>query len=298
MSNELQVHNHQDTKIANIDNSLFSKENFSHYMEVSSFLAKSSMVPKNMIGKPSDILIAMDMGVQLGIPMLQSLQDIAVINGKPCMYGDGLLAVIQGHSHYEYIKEHKIYDDKDKLVGATCTIKRKNHEPHTVEFTIEDAKKASLWGKAGPWSQYPDRMLQMRARAFCIRDTFADAIRGIKPREEIEDIEGHIEGSVVNQEPKNKASSILKSIINQSVTNNVVEVNDIKETGESITETTLAKLLELIEEVGLPDDRYQKAMGYYKAENPAELTEDQGQSFIKILMIEREKMFINDLNKE
>ena len=50
------------------------------------------------------------------------------------------------------------------------------------------AKKASLWTKPGPWQQYPDRMLQMRARGFALRDTFADVLRGLISREEAEDM--------------------------------------------------------------------------------------------------------------
>ena len=186
MSNEIIEHGYSDIKIdetreGHIEHSLLAKEHFTHYMAVADFLSKSSMVPKGMTNKPADILIAMEMGLQLGIPMMQAIQDIAVINGKPCMYGDGLLAVVQGHKDYEWIQESVIND------VATCTIKRKHHEPHSVSFSKEDAKKASLWGKSGPWTQYPDRMLKMRARGFCIRDIFSDALRGIKTDEEVND---------------------------------------------------------------------------------------------------------------
>ena len=169
----------------NIKQSLLSKENFMHYMSVAEAMSKTELVPKNMKGKPADILLAWEMGLQLGIPMTQALQDIAVINGKPCMYGDGLLAVVQGHKDYEWIKE-TITGSGDKI-EAECSIKRKNHEPNTIVFTVEDAEKAGLWGKPGPWSQYPKRMLQMRARGFCIRNVFSDALRGVKTVEEVSD---------------------------------------------------------------------------------------------------------------
>ena len=45
-----------------MDKSLFSIENFSHYMSVAETLSKSTLVPKGMIGKPADILIAMEYG--------------------------------------------------------------------------------------------------------------------------------------------------------------------------------------------------------------------------------------------
>ena len=46
-----------------------------------------------------------------------------------------------------------------------------------------------LIDKKGPWQQYPYRMLQMRARSWGLRDGFADALKGMQVREEIEDIE-------------------------------------------------------------------------------------------------------------
>jgi hypothetical protein len=61
-------------------------------------------------------------------------------------------------------------------------------EASGAKFSVADAKKASLWGKAGPWQSYPDRMLQMRARGFGLRDKFADALRGLSIAEEAMDI--------------------------------------------------------------------------------------------------------------
>ena len=50
------------------------------------------------------------------------------------------------------------------------------------------AKQAGLWGKPGPWSQYPDRMMLARARAFAYRDGFADVLKGVRSIEEENDI--------------------------------------------------------------------------------------------------------------
>jgi hypothetical protein len=75
----------------------------------------------------------------------------------------------------------------DKLV-ATCTAIRVGAEPVVRSFSVEDAKKAGLWGKAGPWQQYPKRMLQMRARGFAVRDAFPDVLRGLITAEEAADI--------------------------------------------------------------------------------------------------------------
>lgn len=166
--------------------SMLSPENFEHYYRVAKMMAASDMVPKAYKGSPQNVLVAMEFGASLGLVPLAAVQNIAVINGRPALYGDALLAVVQGNPDYEWIKETMEKDNSGEKT-AVCIIKRKNHDEHRVEFSVADAKKASLWGKQGPWSQFPDRMLMMRARAFAIRNLFADALFGIRVVEEVQD---------------------------------------------------------------------------------------------------------------
>ena len=68
-------------------------------------------------------------------------------------------------------------------------MRRKGVEnPIIRTFTIKDAKQANLWGRSGPWTQYPERMLEHRARGFALRDAFADKLRGVITTEEARDI--------------------------------------------------------------------------------------------------------------
>ena len=152
-------------------------------LKVSEIIARSSFCPKQFAGKPGDVLVCMQMGMELGLKPLQSLQNIAVINGRPSLWGDAMLAVCRKASNFEYVDES--FDEKTKT--ATCRAKRYN-EPEVVRtFSEADARAAGLLGKQGVWSQYKNRMLSMRARGFCLRDTFADVLRGIITKEEAED---------------------------------------------------------------------------------------------------------------
>lgn len=175
-------------EITKTDNQTFSlsPRNLDEAMKYAELLAKSSFVPKDFKGKPGDILVAVQMGAEMGLPPIQSLQNIAVINGRPSVWGDSALAICQNHPKYESIKEN-ISGTGDSMV-AECTIKRKGEEDYTVSFSVQDAKKAGLWGRQGPWSSYPKRMLQMRARGFALRDKFSDALKGMITREEAQDI--------------------------------------------------------------------------------------------------------------
>jgi len=169
------------------DKSLLAPHNFEHYYRIANMMSKSEMVPKGYKEKPQDILLAMEHGRSLGMSPLASIQNIAIINGKPCLYGDGILAVCSGHPDFLDIAEVAITGEDKQIIGYTCTVKRKNRSDVTKTFTIDDAKKARLWAKAGPWSEYPLRMLQMRARAFALRDAFADALCGVQVAEEVQD---------------------------------------------------------------------------------------------------------------
>ncbi len=70
---------------------------------------------------------------------------------------------------------------------AVCVAKRKGRKPVIAKFSVEDAKRAGLWGKQGPWQAYPKRMMQMRARGFALRDAFPDALKGLITVEEAQD---------------------------------------------------------------------------------------------------------------
>jgi hypothetical protein len=161
--------------------------------------ARSELVPKTYRGHPDDCLVAMQMGMELGLSPMQALSSIAVINGRGGLWGDGLLAVIVASplyvSHDEYYevggqrRDGLVPDDwKSDTTVAVCTFTRRGRpQPTTRRFTVGQAKKAGLTTKDGTWQTYPDRMLAMRARGFAARDTFPDLLRGIKTAEELLD---------------------------------------------------------------------------------------------------------------
>lgn len=148
-------------------------------------IASSAVVPKAMYNKPNDVFVAMQMGAEVGLSPMSSVQNIAVINGRPSIWGDSALAIVQSHPQYEYHSEG-VEGSGENAVGW-CTVKRKGSAEHTERFSVADAKKAQLWNKAGPWVNYPTRMLKLRARGFALRDKFSDALRGMITAEEAMD---------------------------------------------------------------------------------------------------------------
>jgi hypothetical protein len=149
-------------------------------------IIKSGFAPKGY-DSPESVLIAIQMGSEVGLAPMQALQSIAVINGRPSIWGDAGMALVRRSGLLE--------SDSDSIEGegdarvVTVTVRRKNGPEVVRKFGVKDAKQSGLWGKAGPWSQYPDRMLFNRARAFALRDAFGDVLKGLHVGEESRDLE-------------------------------------------------------------------------------------------------------------
>ena len=170
-------------------------------------LAKAEMIPKEYSGRPNNVLVAILWGWEVGLGPLQALNSISVINGKPAMWGDAMLAMVRASPLCLYVRE-TITGEGDAMV-ATCRTRRRGDEEEIVaQFSTEDAKKAGLWSKSGTWAQYPKRMLQLRARGFALRDGFPDVLRGVISREEAQDI---IIDGTYTEEPETKTKEEPKS---------------------------------------------------------------------------------------
>lgn len=195
-------------------NTVVTKESFSltptslkEAMQYSEMLAKSSVIPKDYQNKPGDILVAVQMGAEIGLKPIQALQNIAVINSRPCVWGDALPGLVRGSGKCERIRE--TFDER--TMTATCTVKRKGEPEESRSFSKVQAEKAGLFGRVykngepSPWAKYPERMLQMRARAYALRDVFADVLGGISMAEEVMDYDDDpvpVDGEVVVNEKK------------------------------------------------------------------------------------------------
>lgn len=162
----------------------------------STVVSTSGLAPKG-IQTPEAVFVAVQMGLELGLTPMAALQNIAVINGRPSVWGDAQLAIVRGTGQLEILEEWFEQDGKrlprnpstyTDATAAVCRVKRRDDEPMEIGFSVADAKTAGLWGKEGPWRQYPFRMLRFRARSFALRDKFGDALKGILTAEEAGDI--------------------------------------------------------------------------------------------------------------
>lgn len=181
--------------------------------QLAEIIYKSGTAPRGT--NPQSLMISIMRGLEVGLMPFQAIDKIPVVNGRPLIMGEAALSLVRGSGKAGYVKEW-IEGEGDKRI-AYCEAKR-GEEVITRMFGVADAKKAGLWGKGGPWSQYPDRMLQMRARAFCLRDGFPDVLGGLYLKEEFDGVTIEAE-PVEAAEPINAEQIIeLETLITETAT--------------------------------------------------------------------------------
>ena len=104
--------------------SILEPTNLGEAMEFAQKISSSSMVPKQYQGNPTNTLIAMQWGYEIGLAPMQALQNIAVINGKPSIYGDALLALVRKDPRCMGIDEKM--EGENETMNAVCILKRKH----------------------------------------------------------------------------------------------------------------------------------------------------------------------------
>ena len=168
-------------------------------------IVSSGFAPRGM-EKPESVLVALQWGAELGLTPMAALSNIAVVNGRPSLFGDAALALVRSSGQLESYSEEEVGERGKDSFGYKITAKRRGFDPQGETFTVADAKTAKLWGKAGPWTDYPARMLKFRARGFLLRDVFGDVLKGLRTMEEVRDTPAEI-----NVTPADKVGAGLTS---------------------------------------------------------------------------------------
>ena len=148
-------------------------------------LCDAKMAPQGF-EKPETCLVGILQGMEMGLSPLFALQRMAIVDGRLTIWGDGALALVLRSGLCVSITEWLEGDEESEWISYCEVLREGWDRPITRSFAVQDARRANLWHKPGPWTEYPKRMLQMRARAFALRDVFADVLGGLYFREEIE----------------------------------------------------------------------------------------------------------------
>jgi hypothetical protein len=183
--------------------------NMAELIDFANAASKSDLVPKEYKDKPHNIMLAVQMGSELGLAPMQSIQNIAVINGRPAVWGDAIPGLVR-QSGLCLRFEEWMEGEGDERAAFCLMHRRGDNDPIIARFSVADAKKARLWqdeervkrrwrdqrgewqerivDNDSPWFRYPDRMLKWRARGYAARDAFPDVLKGLISAEEAMDL--------------------------------------------------------------------------------------------------------------
>jgi hypothetical protein len=267
------------------------------------YVVAAGFAPRGL-EKPESVLIAMQHGAELGMTPMQALQSIAIVNGRPSIYGDAALALVRGSGLCEKYSQTTIGTGDDRK--AVVYTKRVDGSEVTSEFSIGDAKRAGLWGKAGPWSQYPERMLLFRARGFNLRDNFGDVLKGLRTTEELQDIPMRaVEGSDVfeadvgnEDKPKKRklvdlADDLIKKNAKEEAKEPVIETKEAENPQEVAPSSPNYDRQDIESLIGnMPASKLMAAfdtVGLSFEEWPFKLSDDEAKALKNALTIENNK---------
>jgi len=152
--------------------SLFpSQEQWGVIADQANMLVKTGFLP-SAIKKPEQAVAIMLKGRELGLPPMQAFSQINVIQGKPALNPEGMLALIYRNVPGTVVR----YVQNDEK-ACVMEVTRPGHQAETFSFTMKDAGQAGLSGKDN-WKKYPRAMLRSRCVSEMARALFPDAIAG------------------------------------------------------------------------------------------------------------------------
>jgi hypothetical protein len=170
--------------------------------EQSNMLIKTGFLPPS-IKTPEQVIAIALTGRELGIGMMESIRGINVIQGKPSVSPQLMLALARRTGEVEKFAVHApgrpgVPPDH---TGAECHVKRKGEPEHVSVFGPKEAEALQLAGKDN-YKKQAGVMYQWRAVAANLRVTFPDAISGLYTPEEMgADVNVDDEGNMTVKNP-------------------------------------------------------------------------------------------------
>lgn len=140
--------------------------------ELAGQIAGTEFVPTAMRNKPAAVAAAILYGAEIGIGPMQALAKIDIVEGRPAPRAELARALALAAGHEVWVEE------QTNTKVTVCGRRRGSTQVQTSTWTLDDAKKAGLAGRAN-YQKYPRQMLLARASAELVRMAFPDVLGGI-----------------------------------------------------------------------------------------------------------------------
>lgn len=165
-------------------------------------LLQSGALPKHVKTPQQAIAIAMQ-GAELGWPPMRSLRSIYIVDGRPELAAEAMLALIYERCPSAIIEVVEQSDQRCCIRGRRSD----KHVPIEVDFTIENAQRGGLLNKEN-WKRYPSDMLWARAVSRLRRRVFPDVGAGCFVEGEVSDASRVVHVEPVVQSRLTRPSSL------------------------------------------------------------------------------------------
>lgn len=139
----------------------------------------------------SQVVVAIQWAISMKLEPVAALRQIYVVNGRPCLWGDGPMMLVQRSGQMESIEEFFVAADgkkicfengnlKDEVYASVTRVKRRGDAVVQEDyFTLDDMERGGLTGKGDTWRKWTRIMCRYRARSLALKSKFPDLLNGM-----------------------------------------------------------------------------------------------------------------------
>jgi len=166
--------------MSNLVKAGFEPRNIDEAIHLAKVLHASRLLPRGL-ATPEAVVATIITGAELGLSPMQAIRSIHIIDGKPTMSSDLMVAMVKRH---EACKFFRLVESSGQ-VATYETQRAGDPEPTRMSFSIEEAKSAGLASK-DVWKKFAAAMLRARCASSLARAVYPDLVMGIYDPDELD----------------------------------------------------------------------------------------------------------------
>jgi hypothetical protein len=188
------------TELATADAADTATKLFELEQRAASVYAKSTLVPKEYQNNLGNVLIASNMAKRIGADILQVMQSLYVVHGKPSWSASFLIACFNNCGKFSRMRFEFSGTGDEFGCEAVATELDTGLEIRGTKITWKMVKAEGWDSKTGSkWKTMPEQMFRYRAAAFLVRTAAPELSLGMQTQEEVYDTVDAVEVKRVSQ---------------------------------------------------------------------------------------------------
>ena len=175
--------------VANLKDGIYSSsDTLQLSYQMAKGLSESTLVPIPFQKNPANCLIAIEQANRLCISPLAVMQNLNIIQGRPCFSSSFIIALINSSKKYDIELQFDEEEKDGKPYACTCWTELNGRKVSGIKITMDMAEKEKWLQKNGSkWQTMPQVMLRYRAASFFARMNCPELSIGLYSKEELDD---------------------------------------------------------------------------------------------------------------